>query len=198
MREVACWRSKRFAPDQVAAKAMCLGYHYNIAMLGAENEKWGAFVNYHMMEQGYPNLYVRVRYGRVQKNGQRDMLGTEVGWQTNSRTRDYMFATGMRVVNEQVCQINSSNQLTEMREIFRDDMGKPCHPKSGNDDEVMAWLGCLMFREAAYNRNVVVNEPKPPQTDAEREEALVTDIVREHSRVDLDRDDETLWMEPWT
>lgn len=195
MREVACWRSNKCGPDQVASKAMCLGYHYNVALIGAETEKWGSFIMFFLAQQNYPNLYTRVRYGRVRQGGQKDMLGTELGWRTDLKTRDWMFGTGMTAVNEGVCQINSVNQLREMREIFRDEMGKPRHPKNGNDDEVMAWLGALMMRDAAYSRKLVVNKPKPPQTEAEKQEAWVTDLVREYSEDHPDKDDDTAWLE---
>ena len=179
MREAACWRSNSTPIDKVASTAMCLGYHYNVALLGAETEKWGAFANYYMSKHEYPSLYVRVRYGRVNNTGQRTTLGTELGWRTDARTRDLMFGVGMNVVNDRVCQINSLNQLDEMRELYRGEDGKPHHPKTGNDDEVMAWLGCLMLRDACYSRRIIVNQPLPPTTDAQKEEAWVAGLVKE-------------------
>jgi hypothetical protein len=51
-----------------------------------------------------------------------------------------------------------------MKQIRYDEKGVPTHPRSGHDDETIAWGLALVGRDQAFSRGEVEPEVKEPST----------------------------------
>ena len=161
--EVAMWKGW-IDPRELGRKAAWLGWYYNSAFMVPESNKDGQSVVWEMKEMGYPRIYRTTSYDKLA--GQPSQTNT-LGFQTNMKTRPWLWNHARIVVNQGWGRISSKSQIDEMKQIRYDEKGIPFHPKNGHDDETIAWALALVGRDQAYSRGEIAVEEKPPVTAEE-------------------------------
>lgn len=123
-------------PDEFAEVLFWLGYKYNEAFLGVENEKNGAVVLHELMTNDkiiYRNLYFYVSNEALR----RDTIGVP-GFTTNSRSRRVMLNKFKKDIRTEAVFLAFSLRREEMSTFVIID-GKPqAASKSDNDDTIIS------------------------------------------------------------
>lgn len=160
LEEVAMWKG-HIDPRELGRKSAWVGWLYNSAFLVVEANKDGQSVIWELKEMGYPNLYRTTSYDKIAGDS---VVQKTIGFNTTLKTRPWLWNHMRLVVNHGWGRINSKGQLTEMKQIRYDDKGIPVHPRTGHDDETIAWGLALVGRDQAFARGEIEPEVKEPTT----------------------------------
>lgn len=183
--EEVCMYKGYIDPRELGRKAAWIGWLYNAAFIVPESNKDGQSVIWELKEMGYPNIYRTTTYDKVMGE---NVIQKTIGFNTTLKTRPWLWNHMRLVVNHGWGRINSREQLTEMKQIRYDEKGIPEHPRTGHDDETIAWGLALVGRDQAFARGEVEAEVKVPVTIEEKHWANFEEEV-EHSLEGLGRFD---------
>lgn len=143
--DVAAKFSEWVDPDQIAVEVDKVGRFYNIAMVNIElTGNLGLWAQRRMRDDMmYPNLYVWK--GKDDKQAHKSGKGHNLGWETNSRTRDLLFSTfrgqirdGMKNLPGGLAPIDS--ELIEQMDRATMSTGVRWEVEKGHDDVLMATM----------------------------------------------------------
>ena len=164
LEEVAMWKGY-IDPRELGRKAGWVGWMYNTAFLVVEANRDGQSVIWELKEMGYPNMYRTTTYDRIAGE---TVINKTLGFNTTLKTRPWLWNHMRLVVNHGWGRVNSSGQISEMMQIRYDEKGTPVHPRSGHDDETIAWGLALVGRDQAFSRGEIEPEKKVPTTMEEK------------------------------
>ena len=164
LEECAMWKGYT-DPRTLGRKAAWLGWFYNTAFMVPESNRDGQSVIWEMKELGYPNIYRTTTYDRIAGE---NVVRKQLGFTTTLKTRPWLWNHMRLVINHRWGRICSRSQIEEMKSIRYDEKGIPRHPRSGHDDETVAWGLALVGRDQAFARGEVEPEEKPPVTLEEK------------------------------
>lgn len=196
LEEVCMWKGY-IDPRELGRKAAWVGWLYNTAFLVVEANKDGQSVIWELKEMAYPNLFRTTTYDRIA--GER-VISKTLGFNTTLKTRPWLWNHARLIVNHSWGRISSKGQIAEMKQIRYDDKGIPVHPRTGHDDETVAWALALVGRDQAFARGEIEAEVKPPTTMEEKHWARFEEEVQaslDGSRLfsgENQEDDENLLM----
>lgn len=151
MAQVAQFRGK-LRPDELAELTSELGYYYNEAFAGVENN---------MLSTILFLVKIYSRYYFTTKIDEKTFKKTKhIGWSTNSKTRDVMIDDFNIAFDEGNLIIRSRHTLSEMKTFVKKDNGKREHADGKNDDVLFGGFIALQMRK--FNRPAArVFENKP-------------------------------------
>ena len=133
-------------PYDLAEMAMMIGYYFNGALIGMENNR-DYTPNIIMQEQGYPNIHRQERF--IERGTPEPTL--KLGWNTGTFTRMKMIADGKDRLKSGEVEVLSPYVLAEM-ETFALHNGKFQALPGAHDDYLMAWLIMVQMLEAMQRR----------------------------------------------
>lgn len=141
-KQCATWQG-RVTPDELAEKAILLGYYYKKARLAIERNNHGHTVNNELEKARYPRIYKTQRLDRL---GNKPIEKT--GWETTTKTRPLMVDSLIGAFNDSIVEINDLETLGQMLTFVRDEnTGKPQGDKGCKDDLVIALCIALAVLE---------------------------------------------------
>lgn len=131
-------------PKEVARLGCEIGYLYNTAYMGVENNKLSTIL-YVANEFKYPHFH----YERVvdEKTGKKKK---KIGWNTNSKTRDLMIDDFLILFEDEELNIRSGLTISEMFTFVTKENGKREHANGKHDDALFAGFIAIQMRK--YNR----------------------------------------------
>lgn len=129
-RKCAEW-SGNLRPDRQGELAMEMGYMYNTAFAGVENNMLTMVL--HMNNEGYPNLFQTVRIDQ-----KRQKKTTKLGWTTSGQSRDVMIDDYIALYEDGDLAGLSAKSLSEMKTFVRKEGGKREHASGKHDDMLFA------------------------------------------------------------
>lgn len=145
--QVAVFHKNKADDDEVAYQLMCLGWHYNNALICAEcNNPNGSYILQMCDKAGYKNIYQDSDYEDLT-----DRYANKFGYKTKQNNRNVMIALFRQAFRDNYKFINDYETLCEM-ELFQivknDTTGKEKAEASGgsHDDLVMAMCGVFLIR----------------------------------------------------
>jgi hypothetical protein len=145
----------RLRPDELAEMTTKLGYYYNTAYLGVENNMMSTIL--FVWKSGYPQERIYVHYKEDQITKKRTRA---IGWNTNSKTRELIIDEYLVLFEEGNLIINSKHTLSEMRTFVKKDNGKREHAEGKHDDALFAAFIALQMRKHSDPRvRVFANNP---------------------------------------
>lgn len=131
--QVAEWQGK-MTPAQVGLEAYRLGRIYNNAVAVPElTGGWGFAVQQELQRLRYPSIYTRKVLDRLTKK-----WTDKLGWDTTTKSRQYMLDTLERVLREQEFGLYGLRSVLELGSFVFDKNNKPQAQDGENDDLVMA------------------------------------------------------------
>lgn len=129
-------------PDELAEINSQLGYFYNEAYAGIENNMLSTILFFSKL---YSNYYYEVKIDeKTQKRTKK------IGYNTNSKTRNPMIDDFLIFDEDDALTIHSSITLSEMRTFVKKDGGKREHAVGKNDDALFAAFIAVQMRK--YNK----------------------------------------------
>jgi len=138
-------------PDELAQVAATLGYLYNEAYIGIENNMIACVLF-------LSKIYTRYHY--ESKVDQKTQARTKtLGWNTNSITRDLLIDDFLIRFEESTTTIRSAKVIAEMKTFIRNTKGKREHATGKTDDALFAYMIAVQmiraFRSKAkvYTKN---------------------------------------------
>ena len=173
LEECAMWKGY-VDPRELGRKAAWLGWAYNTAFMVPEANKDGQSVLWEMKEMGYPNIYRTTTYDKIAGE---TVINKTLGFNTTLKTRPWLWNHMRLVINHGWGRISSESQLFEMKQIRYDEKGVPFHPRSGHDDETIAWGLALVGRHQAFSRGEIEPEKPVPTTFEEKHWAAFEDEI---------------------
>jgi len=144
--QVAQWHG-HIAPDLFANVLMCLGYWYNKAEIGAENNNHGLLVNVMMRDKGYPNIYVQTT---IDDRGSNEKETRRLGFTTTTRTKPFIMDNLATALREGDHGIACEETVKEMMTYVIDEKGAYNAIVGAFDDRVMSY---------AINRYLLTQQP---------------------------------------
>ena len=122
-------------PDEYSKLVRFLGTRYNYALLGIESNADGNWVNSDIVNNGYPNIYLRTSFDDITKT-----TTQSYGWRTDVNTRKNML-DGARVHFNSLTELNCKPLLQEMMIFVRNKRGKPeaALGRDNHDDLIIGW-----------------------------------------------------------
>lgn len=133
MRQVAVWRGV-IHPDAFAKILLCLGYHYNGALIACERNNHGLVTVIALRDADYPYLYTEVPEGTLE--AQRDSVN--LGFFTSERSKPLIIDALRSLDRERAIEINDAQTLREMLTFIVTESGKMQAEEGETDDCVMA------------------------------------------------------------
>lgn len=140
-------------PDELAQVAAMLGYLYNEAYVGIENNMIACVLF-------LSKIYSRYHY--ESKVDQKTQTRTKtLGWNTNSITRDLLIDEFIIRFEESTTTIRSGRVISEMKTFIKNNKGKREHAPGKTDDALFAYMIAIQmiraFRSKAkvYTKNYV-------------------------------------------
>lgn len=127
---VAHWHG-HIAPDLFGALLAELGWWYNNALVGVENNNHGLTTLKALQRYGYTNIYRQRRLGQVRAK-QTDILG----WRTSATTKPLMIDELAAVLRSEELGVFCSRTIAELRTFVRKQNGKMSG--SPHDDRVIS------------------------------------------------------------
>ncbi len=128
-RQVAQFYGKR-RPDELAEVASEMGFFYNTAFIGVENNMLSCIL---FLIKIYPNYFFETE---IDKKSARKTK--RVGWSTNTKTRDPMIDEFVALWEEGALVIRSRITLSEMKTFVKKDGGKREHADGKHDDSLFS------------------------------------------------------------
>jgi Terminase RNaseH-like domain len=117
-------------PDELAEIASELGYFYNEAFIGIENNMLSTVL---ILSKMYSNYYF------VTEQDKKTLKRTKtIGWNTNSKSRNIMIDDFLILFDEGNLIIHSKTTKSEMRTFVKKDNGKREHADGKHDDALFA------------------------------------------------------------
>lgn len=138
LRQAAQFYAK-IRPDKGAEIARALAEYYNHAFVGVENNML-TFILF--LSKIYDNYYTKVEIDK--KNGKRT---TQLGWNTNTKTRDPMIDGFVILYEDNYLEINSAITISEMKTFVTKDNGKREHATGKHDDSLIAAMIGIEMRK---------------------------------------------------
>lgn len=132
----------KMRPDELAQLAAEIGYFYNEAFIGVENNMLTTIL---FLSKIYSNYYFETRID--EKTMQRTK---KIGWSTNVKTRDVMIDDFIIYFEEGHLKINSPVTISEMRTFVKNENGKREHATGKHDDALFAAFVAIQMQK--YNR----------------------------------------------
>lgn len=122
-------------PDEYSKLVRILGARYNNALLGIESNADGNWVNMDIVNNNYPNIYLRTSFDDITKT-----TTQSYGWRTDVNTRKNML-DGARVHFNSLSELNCKPLLQEMMIFVRNKRGKPeaALGRDNHDDLIIGW-----------------------------------------------------------
>lgn len=129
----------RLRPDELAELTAEVGYFYNDAFAGVENN---------MLSTILFLIKIYSRYYYETKIDEKTLQKTrKVGWSTNTKTRDVMIDDFIIAFDEGALKIRSKYTLGEMKTFVKKENGKREHADGKNDDALFAgFIAVQMFK----------------------------------------------------
>lgn len=129
-----------FEPDFFGQILFKLGIYYNTAVVIPENNGIGAGAVAALRLMDYPQLYTE----KVLTDNQINKVEEIYGFNTNTRTRPLLIASGQKAIREHACIIRDADYILEMQAFQRNSDGKfeAARTSTGieKDDRVMTFL----------------------------------------------------------
>lgn len=126
----------RQEPRAFAKTLFNLGNLYNKALLGVEDEKYGAIVLTKLQDMHYPNLFYTKQKPRI-KRGRREKPKKKLGWQTNGPSKLKLVSDLLDAMIQGTLGIATAQTLAEMNTFI--EKGSTLAAAPGNfDDRVLA------------------------------------------------------------
>ena len=151
--EAAVWHD-HMDTDMYAKEMYCLGWLYNKALIGIENN-YDKHPTKELQRLKYPNLYYRENVDSITKQ-----KIEKYGFLTTSNTRPILIDKLIELVRDNVHLINHLKEIEEMLVFIRNDNGKPCAMDGEHDDLVLGRGISEMVREQG-KRTVIVETEEP-------------------------------------
>lgn len=127
-------------PDVLAEISAELGFFYNTAYIGVENNMLTTIL---FLSKIYDNYYY------TSTVDERTMKRTKkIGWSTNAKTRDLMIDDFMILFDDGAITINSPITINEMKTFVKNEDGKREHAKGKHDDALFAGYIAMQMRRA--------------------------------------------------
>lgn len=126
-------------PDELAQITADIGYFFNEAFVGVENNMLSTILFFSKI---YSNYYYETRIDeKTQKRTKK------LGWNTNTKTRDVVIDDYIIMFDEENITIRSAITLKEMKTFVRKDNGKREHADGKFDDSLFAAFIALQMRK---------------------------------------------------
>ncbi len=138
--QIACWHG-RVDPDVLGRIVETLARFYNNAFVGVERNSIGLTTIIALRDLNYPNLYYRERMGL--SGG--DKMTTEIGWITDSRTKELLVNETTNLLRDRRIKIYDEKTIGEMMSYVRDASGHANAAKSAFDDRCVAIMIAIMM-----------------------------------------------------
>lgn len=129
----------KLRPDELAEMAARMGYFYNKAFIGVENNMLSTIL---FLSKIYDNYYFETQ--QDQKTLKRTK---KLGWNTNSKTRDLMIDEYLVLFDEGHLTIRSKITIGEMKTFVKTDNGKREHAVGKHDDALIAGMIAMQMRK---------------------------------------------------
>lgn len=126
-------------PDELAEIAAEIGFFYNTAYAGIENNMLSTILFFIKI---YPNYHFDTRIDH--KTAKKTKI---IGWNTNTKTRDPMIDEFVRLYELGELTINSRTTISEMKTFVRKEGGKREHADGKHDDTLIAAMICMQMRK---------------------------------------------------
>lgn len=142
----------KLRPDELAELCAEMGYFFNEALIGVENNMLSTVL---FLMKIYTNYYYDT------KIDERTLKRTKhPGWNTNSKTRDVMIDEFIILFEEGSLKIRSQITTREMKTFVTKENGKREHADGKNDDMLFAdFIALQMRRFYPKQANVYANKP---------------------------------------
>ena len=145
--------------DLLASKVIRLCRWYNMALLGIENNKGQAFIQYAKRVQ-YSRLYMSTKYDERTRKETR-----VIGWNKNTKTQILMEEDLASVIRDRVIIINDIFTVLEFMSFVIDDEGYAAAQEGCNDDRVIACgLAVLLCQHVYLEKDREVPPKEVPGT----------------------------------
>lgn len=118
--------------DLYAKQMYCLGKYYNIALLGIE-ANFSSYPIKELQKYRYPKQYVREKEDKI--TGKKEK---SYGFKTTSITRPVILAELVRILREEIGNINDIPTLEEALTFIRNEKGRPEAQLGKHDDLIMS------------------------------------------------------------
>lgn len=118
--------------DLYAKQMYCLGRYYNTALLGIE-ANFSSYPIKELVKYRYPRQYVREKEDKI--TGKKEK---SYGFKTTSVTRPVIIAELVRIMREEIDNINDIPTLEEALTFIRNEQGKPEAQEGKHDDLIMS------------------------------------------------------------
>ncbi len=126
-------------PDVLAEVISQIGYFYNEAFIGVENNMLSCILS---LVKIYSNYFFTATID------EKTMKKTKkIGWSTNTKTRNPMIDDFIAAYEENTLTINSTLTLTEMKTFVTKDNGKREHANGKHDDALIAGMICIQMKK---------------------------------------------------
>lgn len=125
-------------PDELAELAAMLGYLYNEAFIGIENNMIATVL---FLSKIYTHYYYSVKVD--QRTAKRTKT---LGWSTNTRTRDLMIDDFIIKFEEGTLTIRSPITINEMKTFVKNEQGKREHATGKHDDALFAGFIAMQMK----------------------------------------------------
>lgn len=134
-RRICAFFRGHIEPDEYSKLVRVLGAKYNNALLGIESNADGNWVNSDIVNNHYPNIYLRTSFDDITKT-----MTQSYGWRTDVNTRKNML-DGARVHFNSLTELNCKPLLQEMMIFVRNKRGKPeaAVGRDNHDDLIIGW-----------------------------------------------------------
>lgn len=118
--------------DLYAKQMYCLGRYYNTALLGIE-ANFSSYPIKELVKYNYPKQYVREKEDKI--TGKKEK---SYGFKTTSITRPVIIAELVRILREEIQNINDIPTLEEALTFIRNELGRPEAQEGKHDDLIMS------------------------------------------------------------
>lgn len=141
-------------PDEYSKLVRFMGQKYNMALLGIESNADGNWVNSDIVNNNYPNVFLRTSFDDITKT-----MTSSYGWRTDVNSRKNIL-DGARVHFNSLTELNCKPLLQEMMIFVRNKRGKPeaAIGKDNHDDLIMAWAIAIAI--LGTQKENVISVPK--------------------------------------
>lgn len=144
LEQVAQLHTNSMRPDQLAEVAAALGWFYNEAFIGIENNMLTCIL---FLVKIYSRYYMDVR---IDKKTQ--VRTKTLGYSTNTKTRDPMIDEFVAAWEEGLLTINSAVTFAEMKTFVKKENGKREHATGKKDDALFGAFIALQMRKLEPKR----------------------------------------------
>ena len=127
-----CTMRHQFDEDLYAKQCLCLGLHYNTALIGIETN-YSTYPTMELERLRYPKLYVRESIDDYTHK-----VKQSYGFVTSTKTRPVILAGLIKAVREDIATVCDGDTLQEMLTFVRNEQYRPEAEAGAHDDCVMA------------------------------------------------------------